>query len=105
VSVVDEEKYFDDERPWKINFPELTEEQLSAKAALPTAKAYPVLRRGSKGTDVTELQAMLNRNGASLKVDGDYGPSTEAAVKKYQSEKKIVADGVVGKYTWKALET
>ncbi len=104
VSVLDDEKYFDDERPWRINFPEQTEEQLSAKAAMPPAKTYPVLRRGSKGADVVELQKILNGNGANLKADGDFGPGTEAAVKKYQSEKKLVADGVVGKYTWKSLE-
>ena len=32
--------------------------------------------------------------------DGEFGPRTEAAVKDYQSERGVAADGIVGERTW-----
>lgn len=37
------------------------------------------------------------------KVDGDFGPKTLAAVKAYQTQNGLVADGIVGPKTWKKL--
>lgn len=45
------------------------------------------------------LQACLG-----VTVDGVFGPKTEAAAKKYQRERGLAADGIVGPATWKALE-
>jgi lysozyme family protein len=59
----------------------------------------PVLRKGSKGDDVRRLQTLLG-----IKVDGDFGPATEKAVKAFQSARGLGADGVVGLYTWRALK-
>ena len=43
------------------------------------------LKRGSKGSKVVALQKWLNQSsGAGLVTDGDFGPSTEAAVKREQ---------------------
>lgn len=38
---------------------------------------------GSTGSDVKKLQQELNRKGANLKVDGIWGPKTQAAYEKY----------------------
>ena len=48
--------------------------------------------------DVTLVQTLLNQAGASLTVDGGYGPMTEAAIVAYQGKTMGVAspDGVVG---------
>lgn len=62
-----------------------------------------VLRRGSFGDAVGELQVLLNDNGFQLTVDNDFGPATEQAVTLFQREKHLKADGIVGQKTWKAL--
>ena len=64
---------------------------------------YKQLSYGSKGSDVTELQKLLNQNGYSLSVDGSYGPKTQAAVTDYQSKNGLKVDGVAGSQTWGAL--
>lgn len=58
---------------------------------------------GSQGSDVTELQKLLNTNGYGLKEDGIYGDLTMAAVKDYQTKNKLSVDGIVGEETWGAL--
>ena len=67
----------------------------------------PTLRKGMKSADgwVEYLQNRLNETiKAGLNVDGDFGDRTLAAVKKFQTEKKLTfSDGVVGDETWSAL--
>ncbi|WP_067927611.1 peptidoglycan-binding protein [Alicyclobacillus shizuokensis] len=68
--------------------------------------AYPgtVLKVGSQGTAVKEVQQKLNELGYSCgTVDGDFGPKTESAVKAFQKAKKLTVDGQVGPATWSAL--
>ena len=64
---------------------------------------YNQLSYGSKGSEVTELQKLLNQNGYSLDVDGDFGSKTQAAVKDYQQKNNLSVDGIVGTNTWGAL--
>ena len=64
---------------------------------------YTQVSYGSKGSDVTELQKLLNNNGYSLDVDGVYGSKTQAAVKDYQQKNGLAVDGIVGNNTWGAL--
>ena len=61
------------------------------------------VRSGNSGQDVKDLQWLLNKHGASLKVDGVFGSGTKAAVKAFQKKKKLTADCIVGKKTWAAL--
>lgn len=63
----------------------------------------PVLRRGSRGEAVKALQAQLLGYGYSLAVDGSYGPTTEAVVKKYQSDRKITVTGIGDEQTRKKM--
>lgn len=64
---------------------------------------YPVptrtLQKGMTGNDVKWLQAALNKLGANLTVDGDFGSGTEAAVKNYQKNNGLTQDGIVGPAT------
>ena len=66
----------------------------------------PVLKKGLKGmstASVKELQTLLNKNGAKLKVDGSFGSLTEEAVRSFQKIKGLVIDGCVGPITWGRL--
>ena len=67
----------------------------------------PTLRRGSKGSYVTLLQTALLNKGYKLPkygADGSFGEETEKAVKQFQADNGLNADGVVGNLTWQALE-
>ena len=60
--------------------------------------ASAMLKRGSRGADVIRLQQILG-----ITADGQFGPATDAAVKKFQAARGLVADGIVGPATWAAL--
>ncbi len=63
-----------------------------------------VLKNGSKGEEVKELQSKLKQKGYFTgEVTGYYGSKTEDAVKRFQSKSKLTSDGVVGAGTMKAL--
>lgn len=70
-----------------------------------TAKVnLPILENGSSGAAVEALQMLLNCNGYSCgRVDGDFGPGTESAVKKFQKAKGLTQDGIAGGNTWGAI--
>ena len=68
----------------------------------------PTLRRGSSGEYVTLLQTQLIQRGYDLQpygADGKFGAKTENAVKAFQKDNGLTADGVVGKATWTALDS
>lgn len=65
-----------------------------------------VLKKGSKGSQVKALQSLLKGYGYNIGksgVDGSFGSDTETAVKKFQKDKKLTADGAVGSKTWSKL--
>jgi hypothetical protein len=69
----------------------------------PSAPAPAPLAIGAKGREVERLQAALNAAGARLRLDGDFGPATRAAVLAFQVEHGLVRDGVAGPATWRRL--
>ena len=62
-----------------------------------------ILRHGDRSQAVLMLQKNLNKHGASLVPDGDYGNATEAAVRAYQVKVGLVADGIAGTKTQTSL--
>ena len=67
-------------------------------------QAEDVLALGSTGSAVKDLQAMLALMGYYAgAVDGIYEQSTMAAVRQFQTDAELVADGVVGPETWRRL--
>ena len=74
--------------------------------ALPDGGPMPTLSQGSTGAVVASLQTILT-NGAPgqwgttpLRIDGDFGPNTQASVEAFQAWGGVTADGVVGDQTW-----
>ena len=66
-----------------------------------------LLRRGSKGESVRDVQRLLQGRGYDLGpcgVDGDFGSATEKAVRQFQADHGLAADGIVGLETRAALE-
>ena len=53
--------------------------------------------------EVRLVQVILKELGYNVGVDGDFGPNTLDAVKKYQTNKNINPTGNVGDMTWEAL--
>lgn len=57
-----------------------------------------LLKKGSRGKDVKTLQRILH-----LYEDGIFGAMTEEAVKEYQRQHGLTADGIVGDKTWATM--
>jgi murein DD-endopeptidase MepM/ murein hydrolase activator NlpD len=69
------------------------------KAPTPPKSAFPGnLEIGSRGKNVRDLQKKLK-----LKVDGDFGPLTEKAVKAFQKKNGLFETGLVDIKTWDLL--
>jgi hypothetical protein len=67
------------------------------------SSSLAVIGQGSKEDVVVWAQERLITAGYSLPVDGDFGPSTSAAVELFQSAKGLTVDGILGPATWGAL--
>ncbi|MGW0773734.1 peptidoglycan-binding protein [Streptomyces sp. NPDC002835] len=65
--------------------------------------SWPILKSGSKGSDVRSAQQLLAAHGYSIGADGIFGPNTRSAVIKFQRSRSLAADGVVGPNTWSKL--
>ena len=59
----------------------------------------PMLRRGSQGYFVQEVQGTLD-----IRADGIFGPQTAGAVRKFQRSKGLKPDAIVGPKTWPEIE-
>lgn len=63
-------------------------------------KAYPILRRGSKGEDVRKLQQRLMELGfLNGNIDGSFGSQTYSAVLAFQKANGLTRDGEAGPAT------
>ncbi|MCU1677265.1 MAG: hypothetical protein JWM93_2023 [Frankiales bacterium] len=66
----------------------------------------PPIKLGDRGPAVRDLQSRLINKGfrcGPAGADGDFGPNTDAAVRRYQLRCGLHVDGVVGPLTWAAL--
>jgi peptidoglycan hydrolase-like protein with peptidoglycan-binding domain len=63
--------------------------------------AEPVLKKGSNGPEVRDLQEALKALGHDPgPVDGAFGAQTDSAVRAFQQAREITVDGVIGRVTW-----
>lgn len=65
----------------------------------------PTLNPWEQGFAVEELQSLLYAHGFDLKIDGDFGGTTEQIVRRFQLQQGLRSDGVVGPATWSALKS
>ena len=82
-------------------------------AAAPTPEKQPgeavrlrLLCRGAAGEDVRAMQLLLIGRGCSCGpcgADGELGPDTQGALKRFQRQRGLEADGLCGEKTWAAL--
>lgn len=85
-----------------VEFRQDVENVMSGKKVTVVTTVDPtrdMLRKGDSGASVRELQKLLK-----ITADGNFGPNTEKAVKKFQAAHGLVSDGLVGPRTWKELE-
>lgn len=62
-----------------------------------------LMKKGSRGTRVGIVQKFLIEYGIKMTADNDYGDTTVNAVKKFQSENGLSADGQAGPGTYKKM--
>lgn len=63
-----------------------------------------MLRRGDRGAQVSTVQRILKCLGYyTIAIDESFGPGTDQAVRSYQSDMMLEADGIVGENTWTRL--
>ena len=78
----------------------------NSQGEAPVAPVARTLQTGASGDLVEALQRTLNariKDSPGIGVDGDFGPETESAVKKFQTQEGLEATGVVSADTWRAL--
>jgi peptidoglycan hydrolase-like protein with peptidoglycan-binding domain len=64
----------------------------------------PVLVAGSQGVDVQTVQLLLRHRGhGEVAVTGSFDAGTDQALRTFQGESGLAADGVVGPQTWDKL--
>jgi len=84
----------------------VTQPAMASQLTTAAEEHWPILNQnGYSSGDVTTraVQYLLNAHGATLAVDGIFGPQTAAAVRSFQRSHGLVVDGVVGDQTWPAL--
>lgn len=75
---------------------------LASAGTLSCAEA--AFHQGDQGQDIANIQAQLNALGYNAgSVDGDFGEATAIAVEKFQRDRGLENDGVIGTDTYRAL--
>jgi hypothetical protein len=80
---------------------------IAATNAKVKATRYPgrPVVRGSKGDTVFAIQwQLIAVGGITVKPDSSFGAKTQAAVIEFQRKRNLKPDGIVGRFTWRALE-
>ncbi|MFC1706820.1 peptidoglycan-binding protein [Planctomycetota bacterium] len=109
-----------EERPSIISSGRFAASAMEARlrGALPAAGTAPepeldgvregslALKPGARGAEVSALQRALNAAGAEppIEPDGQLGPGTQTAIRRFQRQQGLPPDGVVGSGTMAALD-
>jgi hypothetical protein len=75
-----------------------------AAPVAPSPPAFPgVVKAGATGEAVRQVQQRLRDRGWRLPVSGVFDGATDLVVRKFQVDKGLTSDGLVGSKTWAAL--
>ncbi|MEG3988684.1 glycoside hydrolase family protein [Microcoleus sp. S28C3] len=88
--------------PW----PGLTRRRLAEEAlflGMPEVRVLTLTEPIMQGEDVRQVQEALIAAGINVSADGVFGKDTDRAVRQFQQQKGLTADGVVGVQTRKEL--
>lgn len=85
----------------------ITVSEIQQKETCPYAEPTATVRSGDSGTSVRWVQWYLYKLGylSASDIDGSFGPTTLAAVKRFQGDKSLEADGLVGSATRSAMKS
>ncbi len=100
--------------PWPLGAPQTETIPQSAAQTAPFAQGsqsgivmltpLPLLKKGSKGGAVWAMQTLLSDRGYGTQgVDSDFGINTESALKRFQTDFGLEADGECGCLSWEKL--
>lgn len=87
----------------------ITETATAPKTGGTCTVELTVLKKGSKGAEVKNLQILLKAKGYKgadkkvLELDGSFGSNTDFAVRAFQKAEKLTIDGCVGGQTWSRI--
>jgi peptidoglycan hydrolase-like protein with peptidoglycan-binding domain len=80
--------------------------KVTPRHGTPIVTISEILKKGSRGDAVRELQRKLTSLGYDTKgIDGIFGSNTEKAVRQFQKDHRLTVDGIVGPATKKVLES
>ena len=87
---------------WAIPKGLYTQEELNRMELITVTS---ILKRGSKGENVADLQTKLNKLGYSCgEADGKFGSATESALRSFQADHHLTVDGIAGSATQNAIQ-
>ncbi len=91
------------EKEWDSPQRPLYDPQERLLAQYRRGQPLPVLRYGNSGNAVRVLQTLLTYNRYGVGITGRFDVLTETAVKAFQANRRLSADGIVGSRTWREL--
>ena len=107
ISVSDNPDLYDNDSDWILNFSEIPNNSTN-QPTQPTISAVSKpseIGLGAKGDNVKAIQIALVAHGflAQSQCDGLFGKKTEQALQRFQHANNLIADGICGANTRKAL--
>lgn len=88
---------------FKPYVPPTTTPKPSTKPKVPAYPGHQHSRTSADDSHVRMIQQQLKDRGWTVTVDGSFGFGLERTIKKFQTNKGLKSDGVVGPTTWAAL--
>ncbi len=88
---------------WRYLHSALQEHRALAATLVSATRSGPALHEGITGSAVVHLQHLLNRFGAGLATDGNFGPLTLSALQRFQRTHGLAVTTAVDSATWSAL--